>query len=107
RDAPWPVRIINWGFWDAGEAARQVASNGALPLSATQGVEALARIMAAPAVQVAALRLEREMRPFLGIDDSLELTTVGAPARSNFSVIRALALEPAAGTGLAACRTGF
>ena len=111
-DAPWPVRIINWGFWEAGEIATsgpraQLAAQGATPLTAAEGVEVLARALASPAVQIASLRLNTGVRPFLGIDDGERFAAVGAREASVFAAVQALTAAPDTDGRLAACRIGF
>ncbi|MDA0702893.1 MAG: SDR family NAD(P)-dependent oxidoreductase, partial [Proteobacteria bacterium] len=98
-DAPWPLRVIDWGFWDVGELAIETVraalrQQGATGLSVADGAAALSRIVAGPAVQVAALRLDPAMWPFAGIEEGAGFEATGPAAPSRFDAVRALAPAP-------------
>ncbi len=112
RTAPWPVRVINWGFWDTqdhviADPSGQISAQGVTPLSASDGARLLARAMFGPAVQIAALRLDRDVWPFLGIDSDRPRTMLGHADVSFFESICDLTAVSNDLESLVSCRTVF
>ncbi|NEP84946.1 MAG: SDR family NAD(P)-dependent oxidoreductase, partial [Okeania sp. SIO3B3] len=67
QQAPFPVKIINWGYWGyvgvvASEAYRErLARQGIHPITTAEGMAALDRILSGPLAQVATLKMSPEV----------------------------------------------
>jgi len=110
--APWPVRVINWGFWDTQDRViadpnGQIGAQGVTPLIASDGARLLARAMFGPAVQLAALRLDRAVWPFLGIDSDRPRTMLGQDDVSFFESVSHCTAVSNDLVSLVSCRTVF
>ena len=95
--APFPVRLINWGYWESIDSfvenmGERLASAGVRPLRAADGMAALERVLAGPAGQVLALDVDEELARRLGADFSRS----GEAARPGPSVSLAVAVAEAA-----------
>jgi NAD(P)-dependent dehydrogenase (short-subunit alcohol dehydrogenase family) len=79
RVAPFPVKIINWGFWGqvgivATEAYnRRLAAQGVRPIDPKEGMEAIERILCGPLSQVMPIKLEDSALGALGIDTGAQV----------------------------------
>ncbi|MGE4048180.1 MAG: SDR family NAD(P)-dependent oxidoreductase [Acetobacteraceae bacterium] len=71
--APWPVKVIDWGFW--GEVGRvatdayraSLARIGVFPISTDEGMDIVARMAAAAARQIVPLRISDDVASALGV----------------------------------------
>ena len=75
---PYPVYVVNWGFWNIGvmggtAGTSRISELGVRPLQPSEGMEALCRIQAGPPLPVAPIWLEPHMRNLLGIDPQQRL----------------------------------
>ncbi|MEE8059879.1 MAG: SDR family NAD(P)-dependent oxidoreductase, partial [Pseudomonadales bacterium] len=72
--ANFPVRTINWGFWaEVGMASddnyrRHIARQGFKPLSVTEGIQAIERVLKSAEPQVVVLKAELSVLAELGVD---------------------------------------
>ncbi|MBU6399042.1 MAG: SDR family NAD(P)-dependent oxidoreductase, partial [Verrucomicrobia bacterium] len=69
---PFPVRVINWGYWDSAFAGReamkqQLNALGFGTVPAREGFEALQRTLCGPVPQVAVFKAEPDVRTALGV----------------------------------------
>ena len=68
----YPVHLINWGYWNAGVASKEIVKkriaeqHGTEPISASEGARILERTLAAGIHQVLAFRLPEDARLQLG-----------------------------------------
>ncbi|MEU5226811.1 SDR family NAD(P)-dependent oxidoreductase, partial [Streptomyces toyocaensis] len=89
RTLPFPVRVLNLGYWHAGgdpdreRVLRRFGAAGIRPLSAEQGMTVVERTLAAGLPQVFALDADRPILDNLGIDPDRTLSVLpgGAPDR--------------------------
>lgn len=65
--APWPVKVVNWGYWGAVGAvsapsyARRLGEQGAQPIEPSSGLEVVTRLLASDSVdQVMAAQVDTE-----------------------------------------------
>ncbi len=64
--APWPVKVIDWGYWGSvgggtdPEIARRMAAQSVLSIEPPEGMRAIERALAATAHQVVALKIAPE-----------------------------------------------
>ncbi|MGZ5558026.1 MAG: SDR family NAD(P)-dependent oxidoreductase [Methylobacter sp.] len=71
---PYPVKILNWGYWGtvgvvSSEAYNQkLAARGVYSIAPEEGMEAIERIMASPFEQVVPMKVSREHLNELGIE---------------------------------------
>ncbi|PCI30762.1 MAG: hypothetical protein COB67_01015 [SAR324 cluster bacterium] len=78
RIAPFPVKVINWGFWgEAGvvsdeEYSQRFAAQGILPIRLEEGMEALERIVSSQLSQVIAIKAEPKGLATLGVDTKVK-----------------------------------
>ncbi|MFI1332775.1 SDR family NAD(P)-dependent oxidoreductase [Streptomyces sp. NPDC020845] len=87
RTLPFPVRVLNLGYWHAGgdpereRVLRRFGAAGLRPLSAEQGMTVVERTLAAGLPQVFALDADRPILANLGIDPDRTLSVLpgGAP----------------------------
>ncbi len=87
RTLPFPVRVLNLGYWHAGGdperegVLRRFRAAGIRPLSAEQGMTVVERTLAAGLPQVFALDADRSILDNLGIDPDRTLSVLpgGAP----------------------------
>ncbi|WP_193776614.1 SDR family NAD(P)-dependent oxidoreductase, partial [Streptomyces sp. E2N166] len=87
RTLPFPVRVLNLGYWHAGgdpereRVLRRFSAAGIRPLSAEQGMTVVERTLAAGLPQVFALDADRPILDNLGIDPDRTLRVLpgGAP----------------------------
>ncbi|MGW7131153.1 SDR family NAD(P)-dependent oxidoreductase [Streptomyces bobili] len=87
RTLPFPVRVLNLGYWHAGgdpereRVLRRFDAAGIRPLSAEQGMTVVERTLAAGLPQVFALEADRPILDNLGIDPDRTLRVLpgGAP----------------------------
>ncbi|WP_055419932.1 SDR family NAD(P)-dependent oxidoreductase [Streptomyces pactum] len=87
RTLPFPVRVLNLGYWHAGgdpereRVLRRFGAAGIRPLSAEQGMTVVERTLAAGLPQVFALDADRPILDNLGIDPDRTLSVLpgGAP----------------------------
>ncbi|WP_307852184.1 SDR family NAD(P)-dependent oxidoreductase [Streptomyces sp. b94] len=87
RTLPFPVRVLNLGYWHAGgdpereRVLRRFGAAGIRPLSAEQGMTVVERTLAAGLPQVFALDADRPILDNLGIDPDRTLRVLpgGAP----------------------------
>ncbi len=93
--APYPVKILNWGYWGtvgvvSSEAYNQkLAARGVYSIAPEEGMEAIERIMASPFEQVVPMKVSREHLDELGI----ELYGRSAAHHSEIAVETAAALS--------------
>ncbi|UCH94697.1 MAG: SDR family NAD(P)-dependent oxidoreductase [Candidatus Aminicenantes bacterium] len=104
--APYPVKIINWGYWGsvgivASEAyKRRLAGQGIRSIEPEEGMEAVQRIMAHRVTQVVSLKAEDSFLDKLGIqrDHRLEIYPGDGTCPWNFdpvlSQVQPLSLDP-------------
>ncbi|MCB0190965.1 MAG: SDR family NAD(P)-dependent oxidoreductase, partial [Anaerolineae bacterium] len=70
---PYPVKVINWGYWGsvgvvATDAYRQrLAEQGIHSIAVAEGLAALDQIVAGPLTQVAAIKADRSILAQLGV----------------------------------------
>ncbi|MFD8378352.1 SDR family NAD(P)-dependent oxidoreductase [Streptomyces sp. NPDC059679] len=87
RTLPFPVRVLNLGYWHAGgdpereRVLRRFGAAGIRPLSAEQGMAVVERTLTAGLPQVFALDADRPILANLGIDPDRTLSVLpgGAP----------------------------
>ena len=73
QPAPWPVKIIDWGFW--GEVGRvatpeyraSLARIGVHPISTREGLDIVERMLHAPVSQIVPLRISDAVARALGV----------------------------------------
>ncbi|MGE0415881.1 MAG: SDR family NAD(P)-dependent oxidoreductase, partial [Acetobacteraceae bacterium] len=71
--APWPVKIIDWGFW--GEVGRvatpayhaSLARIGVYPIATREGLATIEQMLAAPQSQIVPLRISDPVAAALGV----------------------------------------
>ena len=105
--APWPVKIIDWGFW--GEVGRvatdayraSLARIGVYPISTPEGMETVERMLAAPLRQIVPLRISDTVAAALGV-----VSPGGTPASVTEAVARAVAPRARAGLPMLERATG-
>ncbi len=115
--APWPVKIIDWGFW--GEVGRvatdayraSLARIGVYPISTREGMETVERMLAAPLRQIVPLRISDAVAAALGVvpaGASLPDVAVasGSAAKVTEAVARAVAPRARAGLPMLERATG-
>jgi acyl transferase domain-containing protein/acyl carrier protein/SAM-dependent methyltransferase len=72
--APFPVKIVNWGYWgNVGIVAhesynRRLAAQGIESIEVAEGMEAVRRILLAPAAQVMFLKASDPFLQSIGVD---------------------------------------
>lgn len=103
--APYPVRIVNWGYWHAaGDAHRErvlrrFAAAGIQPIGADEGMAAVERVLAGELPQALVVKAEPGILAGLGVDPHTVLRPQPEPSPAPV----ALAAHPAgpdeAGTG--------
>ncbi|WP_437595490.1 SDR family NAD(P)-dependent oxidoreductase [Sorangium sp. So ce590] len=94
--APYPVRLINWGYWGkVGAVARtadvqgqQFGAIGVGPIAPADGMEAVRRVLSQRVPQVVAVQLTREPTDLLGHE--LSHTTTVYPERFEPLLARSL-----------------
>ncbi|MEW2258477.1 SDR family NAD(P)-dependent oxidoreductase [Streptomyces sp. NPDC047869] len=85
RTLPFPVRVLNLGYWHAGGDAerervlRRFEAAGIRPLTAERGMTVVERALTAGLPQVFALDAERHILDNLGIDPDRTLTVLPGP----------------------------
>ncbi|MDN0200047.1 SDR family NAD(P)-dependent oxidoreductase [Streptomyces sp. S.PNR 29] len=87
RDLPFPVRVLNLGYWHAGgdehrqRVLRRVAAAGIRPLTAEQGMTVVERALGAGLPQLLALDADQDILDNLGVaaDHRLVALPGGAP----------------------------
>ena len=73
QPAPWPVKIIDWGFWgDVGRVATpeyraSLARIGVHPISTREGLDVIERMLHAPLSQIVPLRITDSVARALGV----------------------------------------
>jgi polyketide synthase PksN len=76
---PYPVKIVNWGYWGtvgvvaSGDYNHRLASQGAYSITPGQGMEAVRRVLAHRLVQVAPMNVEEQAHEKLGVDRQCRL----------------------------------
>jgi acyl transferase domain-containing protein/acyl carrier protein/SAM-dependent methyltransferase len=73
QPAPWPVKVIDWGFW--GEAGRvatpqyheSLARLGVFPIGTREGFATMERLLASPVAQLVPLRVSQAVANALGV----------------------------------------
>jgi hypothetical protein len=81
---PYPVKVINWGYWDPTEEqltrfgqqgfqdrtayVERLKRQGVTPISPERGAEAMARVLAGPFEQVVAMKVSDEILLSLGVN---------------------------------------
>ncbi|MFK4189531.1 SDR family NAD(P)-dependent oxidoreductase, partial [Streptomyces sparsogenes] len=86
RTLPFPVRVLNLGYWHAGgdpereRVLRRFGAAGIRPLSAEQGMTVVERTLAAGLPQVFALDADRPILENLGIDPDRTLSVLPGAA---------------------------
>ena len=91
--APWPVKVIDWGFW--GEVGRVAAPQfhaslarlGVYPIGTAEGFATVERMLASPVRQLVPLRISDAVADALGVE---------SPARSTRSPRRSRRAPPPA-----------
>lgn len=93
----YPIKIINWGFWDIGAGAsdeygRRMASQGIFAISSDEGMEAIERILGNREDQVIVLKADKGVLEKLGVSSKEEidnaLDVVFRDNRRDFSIKR-------------------
>lgn len=74
----YPIKIINWGFWDIGAGAsedygRRMASQGIFAISSDEGMEAIERILSSSEDQVIVLKADKGVLEKLGVSANEEV----------------------------------
>ncbi|TAN51285.1 MAG: SDR family NAD(P)-dependent oxidoreductase, partial [Methylococcaceae bacterium] len=70
---PYPVRVLNWGFWGetgavaSPEYTRRLKAQGILPIATQEGLAATERALAAPLLQIVPFRAESRFLAQAGI----------------------------------------
>ncbi|EHN75036.1 polyketide synthase modules (OzmN), partial [Streptomyces coelicoflavus ZG0656] len=94
RTLPFPVRVLNLGYWHAGgdpereRVLRRFGAAGIRPLSAEQGMTVVERTLAAGLSQVFALDADRPILDNLGIDPDRTLRVLPGGARGTLPEVR-------------------
>ena len=104
--APWPVKIIDWGFW--GEVGRvatdayraSLARIGVYPISTREGMETVERMLAAPLRQIVPLRISDAVAAALGVVSAGASGTPASGTRASVTEAVARAVAPRARAGL-------
>ncbi|MFE7286222.1 SDR family NAD(P)-dependent oxidoreductase, partial [Streptomyces noursei] len=79
RTAPFPVKVVNWGFWHAAgvaereEVLRPLVASGVTPLSAADGMRTVERFLDSPLEQVLALQAGDRVLAAMGVDGAAEV----------------------------------
>ncbi|MBL1100571.1 type I polyketide synthase [Streptomyces coffeae] len=74
RTAPFPVRVLNWGYWHSGGDQEREAALGRLvaagirPIGAAEGMETVTRFLASGLSQLLATRASGTILEALGVD---------------------------------------
>ncbi|QBQ60372.1 Polyketide synthase PksL [Saccharomonospora xinjiangensis] len=75
RTAPYPVRVLNWGYWHSGgDADRQralarLSASGITPIGAAEGMRALELVATGRAAQVLATKADERILAGLGVEN--------------------------------------
>jgi hypothetical protein len=98
RLKPYPVKVINWGYWeptqeqlkrygqqgfqDRDAYLERLKHKGVVPIDPERGMQAIARVLAGPLDQLAALKVSDDILKNLGVklDDRVERASDRAPA---------------------------
>ncbi|MEU1669891.1 SDR family NAD(P)-dependent oxidoreductase [Streptomyces sparsogenes] len=94
RTLPFPVRVLNLGYWHAGgdpereRVLRRFGAAGIRPLSAEQGMTVVERTLAAGLPQVFALDADRPILENLGIDPDRTLSVLPGAAPDPLPEVR-------------------
>ncbi|MEU5796218.1 SDR family NAD(P)-dependent oxidoreductase [Streptomyces sp. NPDC047813] len=94
RTLPFPVRVLNLGYWHAGgdpereRVLRRFGAAGIRPLSAEQGMTVVERTLAAGLPQVFALDADRPILDNLGIDPDRTLSVLPGDAPDPLPEVR-------------------
>lgn len=80
RTLPYPVQVINWGFWQSADAERakhieQFKARGIYPLQSEDGMEALERVLAHRLPQAMVLNVADHILERMGVTLSANATT--------------------------------
>ncbi|MCY1042397.1 amino acid adenylation domain-containing protein [Corallococcus sp. bb12-1] len=88
--APFPVSVINWGFWDGelGDFGHVLRARGIQPLGTQEGMDALERVLAHRVPQVLALDVKDAILERMGVDFSRRYTLPPPTARAGASTLR-------------------
>ncbi|GAA4894929.1 SDR family NAD(P)-dependent oxidoreductase [Streptomyces coeruleoprunus] len=95
RTLPFPVRVLNLGYWHAGgdeereRVLRRFEAAGIRPLTAEQGMTVVERTLAAALPQVFTLDADRHILDNLGIDPDRTLTVLPGSAPARLPEVRA------------------
>ncbi|GGU43727.1 hypothetical protein GCM10010211_03950 [Streptomyces albospinus] len=85
RTVPYPVRIVNWGYWHAGGDAhrervlRRFAAAGIRPIGADEGLAAVERVLAGALPQLLVVKAEPGILAGLGVDPDTVLRSQPGP----------------------------
>ncbi len=82
--APWPVKVIDWGFW--GEVGRVAAPQfhaslarlGVYPIGTAEGFATVERMLASPVRQLVPLRISDAVADALGVESASALDEIAA-----------------------------
>ncbi|OEV13443.1 hypothetical protein AN220_29505, partial [Streptomyces nanshensis] len=83
RTAPFPVRVVNWGFWhDGGDRDRQralerLSASGVTPIGAAEGMRALELVAGGPLPQVVASKAEQRVLAGIGVEPGPGVEQIG------------------------------
>jgi NAD(P)-dependent dehydrogenase (short-subunit alcohol dehydrogenase family) len=87
QTCPFPVKIINWGYWGyVGAVAsesyrRRLSRQGIHSIAVEEGMAALSRILAGPVEQVAMLKVEPQALKELGIEFERRVEVLASRSR--------------------------
>ncbi|MEW2218411.1 SDR family NAD(P)-dependent oxidoreductase [Streptomyces sp. NPDC006990] len=83
RTAPFPVRVVNWGFWhDGGDPDRQralerLSASGVTPIGAAEGMRALELVAGGSLPQVVASKAEQRVLAGIGVEPGPGVEQIG------------------------------
>ncbi len=92
QPAPWPVKIIDWGFWgDVGRVATpeyraSLARIGVHPISTREGLDVVERMVHAPLSQIVPLRITDAVAHALGVKPTGTIGIVADAVESRAAV---------------------
>ncbi|XVS67692.1 SDR family NAD(P)-dependent oxidoreductase [Actinosynnema sp. CA-299493] len=100
RPAPFPVKVVNWGFWHAGgdpereRVLARLAAAGVEPITADEGMRVVEGLLAGPLTQVLATKVDQRTLEGMGVDPDAAPTAPPVPP--------SVPLAPSASTALSA-----
>jgi acyl transferase domain-containing protein/pimeloyl-ACP methyl ester carboxylesterase/SAM-dependent methyltransferase len=84
QQMPYPVKVINWGYWGSvgvvasEEYNKRMASMGVLSIRPEEGMRVIERVLAGPVLQVIPYKAEERLLRLLGVGTDRQVTAYPA-----------------------------